>query len=187
MSPRLPATSVISVMALAGSHTELSGGLLRIGSGQRRQDCGRFGSASQSPMRGLRRGQRPLHRVGCHFRPIVGGDHVGLATPWDQIIQFAGHSRTRQGTIHHGGQGFACAIIDDAQNPEPLVDRPEPRPSENIQPGGPIKGCSSLGKDYQHPDGMISGGTVRLQHSPPLLKSEQCQQPIICGTFSAYG
>lgn len=64
---------------------------------------------------------RPLEdSVRFHFCSVVTDNHVWLAASSDQIIQFAGHSRTGQRAIHHSCQNFTCAIAYHAQHLEPL-------------------------------------------------------------------
>ena len=63
----------------------------------------------------------PQHRMGCRFGSVVADNHVRLATPVDQLIQFTAHAGTRQGTIHDGCWRLARTIIDDAQHAEPLA------------------------------------------------------------------
>jgi len=60
----------------------------------------------------------PEHGMRCHFRSIVGDNHVGLAAFADQLIQFTGHAGTRQRTIHKCCQRLARTVIHDAQHPD---------------------------------------------------------------------
>jgi len=56
--------------------------------------------------------------VRCQLRPLIVGDHAGIAMHPGNVVEFTANPLPRQGGVHDRCQAFQAEVIDDAEHAE---------------------------------------------------------------------
>ena len=113
-------------------------------------------------------------RVTGELRAIVRNNHLRLASPTDEALEFARHPLTRQRRVHQDSQAFSAVIIDDAERPDPSTI------AERV--GHKVEAPSLIGafRDQHGPprsDGTLA--TTTLTNSEPFFLVETVNLLVI--------